>query len=62
MRALLCRAWGPIDGLTLAEVPAPKPGPGELLIAVKATAVNYAEGLLTDRQAHGKIVVIMESA
>src|ERR671931_13906 len=46
MRALLCRAWGAIDGLTIADVPAPTPGPGEVLIDVKATAVNYADAIM----------------
>src|SRR5438105_6199768 len=42
MRAVLCRAWGAIDELTIAEVPPPAPSAGEVLIAVKAPAVNYA--------------------
>src|SRR5215472_4824456 len=47
MRAVLCRAWGEVDGLELAEVAAPTPGPDDVLIAVKATAVNYADALMT---------------
>ena len=46
MRALVCRAWGEVESLTLEDVPAPKPGRGEVLIDVKATAVNYADSLL----------------
>jgi len=46
MRALVCRAWGEVESLTLEDVPAPKPGRGEVLIDVKATAVNYADALL----------------
>src|SRR5262249_62162997 len=46
MRAVLCRAWGEVDDLRVEEVPTPAPGPGEVLIAVKATAVNYAAGLM----------------
>ena len=48
MRAVLCREWGPIDTLTLADVAAPKPGPDEVLIAVKATGINYADSLLVE--------------
>lgn len=46
MKAVLCRAWGAVDDLTLAEVPEPTPGAGEVLIAVKATGVNYADSIM----------------
>ena len=47
MRAVICRAWGEVDTLKLEEVAAPTPGPDDVLIAVKATAVNYADALMT---------------
>jgi len=47
MRAVLCRAWGEVDDLRVEEVPAPTPGPDDVLIAVKATAVNYADAIMT---------------
>jgi len=47
MRAVVCRAWGEVNDLRVEEVAAPSPGPGEVLIAVKATAVNYADALMT---------------
>jgi len=47
MRAVICRAWGEVDSLELAEVAAPTPGADDVLIAVKATAVNYADALMT---------------
>src|SRR2546427_5146999 len=47
MRAVICRAWGEVDDLRVEEVSAPTPGPDEVLIAVKATAVNYADALMT---------------
>ncbi len=46
MRAVICRAWGEVESLTVEDVPAPTPGPGEVLIDVRATAVNYADALL----------------
>jgi NADPH2:quinone reductase len=46
MRAVLCRGWGEVGDLVLAEVPAPVPAAGEVLIEVKATAVNYADALM----------------
>lgn len=46
MRALICRAWGPVDDLTVEEVPPPVPETDEVLISVKATAVNYADAIM----------------
>ena len=40
MRALLCRAWGPVEDLKIEEVDAPIAADDEVLINVKATAVN----------------------
>jgi len=46
MRAVVCRAWGEVEDLKVEEVAPPVPGPGDVLIDVKATAVNYADALL----------------
>jgi NADPH2:quinone reductase len=46
MRALICRQWGGVDELTVGEMPVPEPAPGEVLIRVKATAVNYADSIM----------------
>ena len=46
MRALICRQWGGIDELTIGEMPVPKPAADEVLIRVKATAVNYADAIM----------------
>jgi NADPH2:quinone reductase len=46
MRALICREWGGIDGLELGEMPVPQPAADEVLIHVKATAVNYADAIM----------------
>src|SRR5262245_28234522 len=46
MRALLCHGWGAVTDLAIGEVPAPVPGPGEVLIDVKATSVNYADAIM----------------
>ncbi len=43
MRAVLMRASGGPDVLYLGEYPTPTPGPGELLIRVRATSVNRAD-------------------
>jgi NADPH2:quinone reductase len=46
MRAVLCHAWGEVEQLTVEDIAPPRPGPGEVLIAVKATAVNYADAIM----------------
>ena len=46
MRAVICRAWGEVESLTIEDVPAPTPGPGQVLIDVKATGINFADSLM----------------
>ena len=46
MKAIVCRQFGPIGGLELAEVDAPQPGPGEVVIRAEACGVNFPDGLL----------------
>jgi len=45
MKAIVCKAFGPIDGLVLEEVADPAPGPGQLAIEVHAAGVNFPDGL-----------------
>src|SRR5437763_2039516 len=52
MRAVICRAWGPVDGLTLEDVAPPSPGYGQLVIGVKATGVNYADSIMVAGRYH----------
>ena len=46
MRALLSRAPGGPETLQLAEIERPQPGPGELLVRVRACAINYPDVLI----------------
>lgn len=46
MRAMLCHAWGPVENLKLGDAPAPVPADGEVVIAVKAVGINYADGIM----------------
>lgn len=46
MRAMLCHAWGPVENLKLGDAPAPVPADGEVVIAVKAVGINYADALM----------------
>jgi len=46
MRAVLLREFGTTDGLTLAEVANPEPGPDDAVVAVRAIAANYVDLLV----------------
>ena len=46
MRAVVCRAYGPPEDLVVDDVADPTPGPGQLLVRVRAAAVNFPDVLL----------------
>jgi len=46
MRALICRAWGEIGDLALADVAAPEPAADEVLIDVVASSANFADTIM----------------
>jgi NADPH2:quinone reductase len=43
MRALKFYQTGSLDNLRLEEVPVPRPGPGDVLVQVKAAAINPSD-------------------
>jgi len=46
MRAMLCHAWGGVESLQLGDAPTPVPADGEVVIAVKAVGINYADAIM----------------
>lgn len=46
MKALLCKAFGDPASLEYGDAPNPVPGPGEVLIAVRAAGVNFPDALM----------------
>lgn len=48
MRALLSTHAGPPEDLELAELPQPVPGPGEVLVQVRAAGVNFPDSLIIE--------------
>ena len=48
MKALLSREPGGPETLELADLPDPEPGPGQLLVRVRACAINYPDVLIIE--------------
>lgn len=47
MRAALCKSLEGPDAVVVEEMPDPIPGPGEVLVRVKAAALNFLDTLIT---------------
>ncbi|WP_321928459.1 NADPH:quinone oxidoreductase family protein [Paraburkholderia guartelaensis] len=50
MRAIRCNQYGPPDSLTLEDSPDLVPGPGQVVIDVKAAAVNFPDVLIIENK------------
>jgi len=50
VKALLCREYGPIEKLRVEDVPSPQPGPGEVVVEVKASSLNFPDALMVQGQ------------
>ena len=48
MKALLCKAYGPPESLVIEELPDPSPGPGEVLVDVRFSALNFPDVLMIE--------------
>lgn len=46
MRALICEQPEGFESLRLGDMPIPAPGPGEVLVEVKAAGLNFADSLM----------------
>jgi NADPH:quinone reductase len=47
MKAVLCKSLDGPDGLSIEDIPPPVAGPGEVVIAVTAVAMNFFDTLIT---------------
>lgn len=43
MKALLCKEYGPPESLVLEDIASPEPGPGQVLLRVRACGVNFPD-------------------
>jgi len=50
MRAVLCKSYGPPESLVVEDIASPKPGPGEVVISVKAASVNFPDVLIIENK------------
>ncbi len=48
MKAVLCKAFGPPESLVLEDVPPPPVGPGDVLIDIRAVALNFPDLLMIE--------------
>ena len=46
MKAVLCKQYGPPESLVIEELPSPRPGPGEVVVSVRAASVNFPDFLI----------------
>ena len=46
MKAVLCKQFGPPETLVIEDLPSPRPGPGEVVVSVKAASVNFPDVLV----------------
>ena len=52
MKAVRFDEYGPVEVLDVRDVPVPEPGPGEVLIRVRAAAINPGEAKIRDGSLH----------
>jgi NADPH:quinone reductase len=50
MRAVVCRELKGLDGLEIADIERPEPGPGEARLRVRAAGLNFADTLIITGQ------------
>ena len=46
MKAVLCKQFGPPESLVVEDVPSLKPGPGEVVVSMRAASVNFPDVLI----------------
>jgi NADPH:quinone reductase len=48
MRAVRCTELGSLANVVVEEIEIPSPGPGQVLVSVKAAGVNFVDGLMCE--------------
>lgn len=50
MRAVVCKEYGPPENLVVEDIDEPTPGPGQVLVDVKAAAVTFPDTLMLENR------------
>ena len=50
MRAVVCKEYGPPENLVIEDVPAPTPGPREVVISMRAASLNFPDVLIVQNK------------
>ncbi|MCU4179628.1 NADPH:quinone oxidoreductase family protein [Bosea sp. BH3] len=48
MRAVMCKAFGPLEDLVIEDRPTREPGPGEVRVLIEAAGVNFPDTLMVE--------------
>jgi NADPH:quinone reductase-like Zn-dependent oxidoreductase len=54
MKAVRFDEYGPVGVLDVRDVPVPEPGPGEVLVRVKAAGINPGEAKIREGELHAR--------
>ena len=46
VKAVVCRQFGPPESLTIEDMPSPRPGPGQVVVSVRAASLNFPDVLV----------------
>jgi NADPH:quinone reductase-like Zn-dependent oxidoreductase len=55
MKAWMIQQHGSFDGLQLVELPEPKPGPGQIVVRVRAVSLNYRDLITVEMERPGNL-------
>ncbi|MBV1700407.1 MAG: NADPH:quinone oxidoreductase family protein [Hyphomicrobiales bacterium] len=50
MQAVMCNSYGPASSLTIEDIAAPSPGPGEILVDVAYVGLNFFDTLIIENK------------
>ena len=54
MKAIRCHAFGPVEGISLDDIPVPVAGPNQVVVTVKAAGVNFPDALMVEGKYQAK--------